>query len=325
MGYLVYKHTSPSGKVYIGITSRTASRRWKCGKGYIGSVFYKAIEKYGWENIKHEVLYENLSQEEAIKIEHDLIEHYDSTNSRKGYNIVPGGGLGIKGYRFTEEQKERLSKSHKGLYTEAQRIATEKRRGVPSPLKGIKKSPEEVEKNRLAHIEWHRTHTISEETREKLRKAHGGKNHWNYGRKYSIEQRKKLSIAHIGLKSNNTRPVICLETKEIYESEKAATAVKGYKKDAIGAVCRGDKKTVRETHWMYVDDYNSASPEEINERLSHKGRCKKVECIETREVFSSARKASEKIGCSKDAVAMCCRGLNRTCGGLHWRYVKEVT
>lgn len=30
--YQVYKHTTPSGKVYIGITSRQHNTRWKKGK-----------------------------------------------------------------------------------------------------------------------------------------------------------------------------------------------------------------------------------------------------------------------------------------------------
>lgn len=326
MGYLVYKHTSPSGKVYIGITSKTAFRRWNNGRGYLGSVFYNAIRKYGWNNIKHEILYKNLTQQEAVSIEHDLILQYDSTNKKKGYNVVPGGGLGIKGYKFTEEQKKKLSESHKGKkYTEAQREALEKRRGKPSPLKGKKRPPEVVEKNRLARIEWNKTHTISEETREKLRRTHGGKNHWNYGRKYSEEHRKKLSLAHIGQKPANARPVICLETKEIFESASAAENEKGYGKDTIGKVCRGYRKTVKETHWMYIDDYNSMPLEEISGRLSHKGKCKKVKCVETGEIFSSARKASERVGCTKDAVAMCCRGICNTVGGFHWEYVKEVT
>ena len=34
MGYTVYKHISPSGKVYIGITKRKPEYRWNKGKSY---------------------------------------------------------------------------------------------------------------------------------------------------------------------------------------------------------------------------------------------------------------------------------------------------
>lgn len=46
--YYVYKHTSPSGKVYIGITRQKASKRWQAGGGYSYNVhFINAIKNMG--------------------------------------------------------------------------------------------------------------------------------------------------------------------------------------------------------------------------------------------------------------------------------------
>ena len=39
--YAVYKHTTPSGKVYIGITGRAVEKRWENGK------VYKSISEAG--------------------------------------------------------------------------------------------------------------------------------------------------------------------------------------------------------------------------------------------------------------------------------------
>ena len=64
--YVVYKHTSPSKKVYIGITSNAPEKRWKNGKGYeLCTAFNRAIKKYGWEQISHEILYSGLSKKQA--------------------------------------------------------------------------------------------------------------------------------------------------------------------------------------------------------------------------------------------------------------------
>lgn len=60
--YVVYKHTTPSGKVYVGITGQKPARRWQNGYGYKDNEhFYRAIRKYGWENIKHEIVCAGLS------------------------------------------------------------------------------------------------------------------------------------------------------------------------------------------------------------------------------------------------------------------------
>ena len=95
----VYLHTVPkeiSGydwdKYYVGITKMKSTHRWgRNGNGYKTQVFHRAIEKYGWDNIKHEVLFENLTQKEANKKEMELIEKLDSRNPKHGYNITFGG------------------------------------------------------------------------------------------------------------------------------------------------------------------------------------------------------------------------------------------
>lgn len=90
--YTVYKHTTPSGKVYIGTTSKKPEYRWKNGKGYMSNRrFCDAIRKYGWENIEHEVISTGLDKGQAYAMEVELIAKYDATNPAKGYNISIGG------------------------------------------------------------------------------------------------------------------------------------------------------------------------------------------------------------------------------------------
>ena len=60
--YKVYMHTSPSGKVYVGITCQPTYARWKNGNGYKNNKhFYNAIIKYGWDNFEHQIILENVS------------------------------------------------------------------------------------------------------------------------------------------------------------------------------------------------------------------------------------------------------------------------
>lgn len=137
MNYKVYCHISPSNKIYIGITQQGVNKRWQNGKGYKGNqYFYRAIQKYGWDNFQHEILFENLTKQEAEKKEIELIKKYDSTNINKGYNILEGGNAtsGLKGelngmygvHRYgkenpnygkkhSAESREKISKNHANM------------------------------------------------------------------------------------------------------------------------------------------------------------------------------------------------------------------
>lgn len=72
----VYKLTFPNGGVYIGETDMEPESRWENGWGYrnIPNLF-NAIVKYGWVNVKREILYDNIPHEDAIILEKELIEN----------------------------------------------------------------------------------------------------------------------------------------------------------------------------------------------------------------------------------------------------------
>lgn len=93
--YCVYIHTNKiNNKKYIGQTQYgdDPNKRWRNGFGYKDcTYFYKAIQKYGWNNFEHEIIASNLTQEEANHFEELLIEKFETMSSDKGYNIKSGG------------------------------------------------------------------------------------------------------------------------------------------------------------------------------------------------------------------------------------------
>lgn len=113
--YTVYKHTSPSEKVYIGITSKTAKERW--GRNGIAykpqTVLWNAICKYGWENIEHDIIASGLGESEAKDLEIALIAECRSMDGRFGYNRTIGGD-GTQGWKHTEKQHAALMRNNKG-------------------------------------------------------------------------------------------------------------------------------------------------------------------------------------------------------------------
>lgn len=93
MNYKVYKHTNlTNNKIYIGITQQNVEKRWQKGYGYKEQVyFYSAIKKHGWDNFKHEILFDNLTEKEAMEKEIELINKYKSNDRKYGYNLSKGG------------------------------------------------------------------------------------------------------------------------------------------------------------------------------------------------------------------------------------------
>lgn len=91
----VYKHTSPSGKVYIGMT-KDIRQRWRGrGNGYKGGTgIWDAIQKYGWDNMTHEIIASGLTRQEAWDMETRLIEEYNAMDPEYGYNLTAGGHYG---------------------------------------------------------------------------------------------------------------------------------------------------------------------------------------------------------------------------------------
>ena len=91
----VYKITNNiNNKVYIGITNNY-KKRWANEKSYPKSpekrqIIQEAIHKYGKENFSFELLYSNLSVENACEKEIQLIKEYNCLVPN-GYNVDKGG------------------------------------------------------------------------------------------------------------------------------------------------------------------------------------------------------------------------------------------
>lgn len=117
MAYCVYMLTSPDGKKYIGVTCEHPEKRWKRGKAYRKNThLFRAIEKYGWDNFAHDVLFTDLTKEEAYCHEIDLIEKYNTRDQKCGYNHHPGGAGSNEGVLKPEEVKEKQRNSMRGKF-----------------------------------------------------------------------------------------------------------------------------------------------------------------------------------------------------------------
>lgn len=106
---IIYCLTSPSGKKYIGQTVRNLDKRFEehC-KINECRILYNAIQKYGKDNFKKEIMMEcenHLLDEYEIKFISQLNTVYPN-----GYNIRTGGKKGL----HCDESREKMRQSKKG-------------------------------------------------------------------------------------------------------------------------------------------------------------------------------------------------------------------
>jgi hypothetical protein len=121
--YYVYTHLNPQTKeiFYVGIGK--GNRAWNKGAGR-NKFWENYVNKYGFEV---EIIAENITRNQAGKIEIELIAHLGRRQIEEGGTLVNrslGGDGGSGGYTHTEEWKryqseKRLGKKKKPLSQEA--------------------------------------------------------------------------------------------------------------------------------------------------------------------------------------------------------------
>ena len=220
--YTVYQHKNKiNGKVYIGITSQKLEQRWGSqGCNYKSSPhFYSAIQKYGWDNFEHNILFTDLTKEQACLKEQELIKEYNSMNREFGYNSTSGGDIFI----MNEETKQKISqamiRNQNGL---GHPCSEEKKEKISNAQKGRK---------------------FTEEHKQKLSEA--AKN-----RHVPCSEEKKQILKE----KSHKKSVYCEELDKIFESVQECSRQLGIPATSISKLCNGRGKTLKGYHLRYYND-----------------------------------------------------------------------
>jgi group I intron endonuclease len=223
----IYCLVFPNGRLYIGkskdFSNRWKKHEWKAKRGYQDYV-YRAIRKYGWDNIQ-KVIIEELPPDKKILNEREKfwIKELKSRWEENGYNLTDGGDGAPN---LSKESIEKMSASRKGkpawnkgktgghLTESHKKKISETEKGHPGYNKGRKMSSEtcqkmsESRKGKEHSEEWKlniskstKGRTFSEETKKKMSDAKKGFRH-------SEETRKKMSMTRKGKKINRKRSIL---------------------------------------------------------------------------------------------------------------------
>lgn len=282
--YTVYKLTDPEGKIYIGCTGQAVEKRWLNGRGYMKKMPIRtAIDTYGWENFKKEVLCEKLTKDGAEKKEKWFIAFYDSSDPSKGYNRFLGG-LG-KGARMSEVTKHVASEAKNRLYEEHPEIREKIRNTVKSLYENDPTYRQRIGKGVLA------AHQKDPTLRVRLREI--SKELWQDPsfREKSVSARNKA-----------------IEGNQAYALAQRSAQMHVFEEHPER------RELARQRMRQYL------SKPENRAFVDADSRPKPVRCVETGVCYPSQRAAEQATGFR--GIHKVCSGRQHISGGFHWEYVK---
>lgn len=342
--YVVYKHTAPNGKCYIGMTRQNPpKKRWKNGTTYKSNKhFTNAIKKYGWENFQHEILFENLTQQEAEQKEIELIAFYKSNKNEFGYNIANGGNcIGT----VSEETKKKLSIAHMGKKLSSEHVEKIRKNSKKQFTDELKNKLIELKSIEVSQYDNDGTFIRNWESAAIAEKETGicgisscctgnRKMAGNYIWRHSDEP---LTPEHIAWCNDNRNygrmvPVCQYDMNGIllktYDGQIEAEKYTGINNTSINNCCHKVYKTAGNYIWRYVNE--PLTEEDIkwcNEKWHNKIKKAVVQYsldFVPIKYFDGVSDIRDEYGYDSSTIVKCCKGKKEKAYGFIWRYASDT-
>ena len=280
----MYCHVNKkNGKKYVGITSKEPRKRWGRGGRYARQRFGLAIKKYGWDGFDHIILKVGMTKADAEKEERRLISAWKSNDTVFGYNVAEGGDLSGPGF---SEIALRIKKENKTIRPVVNLDTLEVFDSCDEAAKSAGTSRAAI------------YHVLAG------RNKRAGGYRWQY-----LDANPPKTPANQVV---DTRPVICVDTGERFESVKDAAEFAGVSPPGVIEVCNGKRLTAGGYRFCYEDSIESFAPPK-RRKIG-----KPIQNVETGEVFSSIKEAAERYGLKPPNISAALSRPQRTVGGFHW-------
>lgn len=336
--YTVYMHTSPSNKVYVGISAqKNLNKRWQGGYGYIGNPhFHRAIKKYGWDNFDHEIILKGATRDEARNTEQYLIEKFNASDRNHGYNISPGGSI---------PSKETIKKMKRTCI----------KRGVFKQSSIRMKEIWADDEARAKRVEAMQNKPRTEAQKANYKRASA----YRIGKPLSDDIKAKLSYKmslKTGEDASRKKEVYQIDTQtgeviNAYPTARIAAEAVGVSINRISCVCRSENKCCKGFYWCFKEEYtDELFKDKLGLEITESGKIKRkaernsfygmshtqetkdkireshskpVQCIETGKTYNSVKEAGEAYGIGLENISRQIRGKVKRAGGHTWRYIDK--
>lgn len=271
--YKIYCTLPDVSGVYIGKTTRTIDQRFKqhCGKTGSRSQIGIAIQRYGAENFKVEELAIAYSQDELSNLERAFILAYDSIEH--GFNVAKGGQGVVPSDRLRRKWQ----------------VSSYKNKPVVHYETGV----QYISGSEAARALGLTTADITECCRLHLSQTKG---HHFYYPDADLEKCKAFWIS-----KGRRRPVMCVETGEIYKGIKEASDKTGISRFLIADMCKGKTSHTRSSVHFHFADISDEDIRKLKCKWESKIEYawgKKIRNCKTGTIYSSLSEAAREAGIS---------------------------
>ena len=133
------------------------------------------------------------------------------------------------------------------------------------------------------------------------------------GHSLTEEHKERLMDGLTKANSRRGKPVFCETNHKAYKSISDASRELGISMSSIRSVCRGRQDSTRGYSFRFMN-----RDEAVKFDIFVYPR---VMCVNTGEVFESAKEAAEHIGVPMSYISNCCDGKQTSTRGLKWQYI----
>jgi group I intron endonuclease len=321
-------------KLYIGQSDdlyRREKSHFECLRGnrHHNKHLQYSFNKYGENNFKFEII-EECNVNVLDERETYWISHFDSFKHGYNQNI---GGNGNRGWIVSEESRLKMSLNHADFSGENNWMYGKSLYDILDE-DGVKKWKHNIsiantgEKNGF-YGKHHTDETKAKISRAKIGKYIGKLNPL-FGTHHTEEQNKKVgNIIHERyvngtLINPNKISVVCLNTMKIFNSITEAGTYYDICPSAIVECGNGNYHTAGTINgvglvWMHYDEYlkNKDNMDidkiiiDANNKRNRKGEfssvSKQVICLNTKQIFGSARQAGLQLHIDNSSISKCCK------------------